>query len=107
MDIPAPFDNVTTLSGAVLVIVIMGVVIGFKTDVDIPTPSITLRFVTVPTDQLLFEDRSYATPFIVRVLELVTGVYPRMELMSDCVIGVALVTSPFAFTANLRAVLVL
>jgi hypothetical protein len=34
-----------------------------------------------------------------------TGVYPRIDIMSPAVRGAADVTSPLAFTANLRGVL--
>ena len=62
--------------------------------------------VTVPTDQVLFTDRSCVTPLIVIVLLSGTGVYPRIDIMSPAVRGEADVTNPLLFTANLRGVFI-
>lgn len=108
MDIPVPLLSTTVWSGAVLVIVITGVVVGFTTDAEIPVPDITPTEVTVPLPtgivQVLFNERSCVRPFIVIVLVLGTGVYPRAVYMSPAATGAADVTSPFAFTANFKNV---
>jgi hypothetical protein len=61
--------------------------------------------VTVPTDQLLFADRSCVKPLMLNVLVVGTGVYPNADTISPCVTGVADVTRPLPFTATFKKVL--
>jgi hypothetical protein len=99
---PSPFMYCPAVPTAVIFIVPAAVTGGVVTENAIGTETCTL--VTVPTLHVLFAERSYVVPLIVSVLVLGTGVYPMMLNMSNAVIGVADVTSPFAFTENFRAV---